>query len=80
MRLVVCRVLRALLSFVSSHSGMRAVRHNVVFVASGFILRTQATTFAALPNIQSSTIVSISDGAIWLPSNNSFKADGFAAA
>lgn len=73
-------VLRALACFVFSYSFVRAVCRNVIAVVSGFVLRTQATTFAALPNIQSSTIVSLSDGVTWLPSNQSFKADGFAAA
>jgi hypothetical protein len=37
------------------------------------VLRAQATSFAALPSIQSSAIVLLTDGVDVLPSNQSFK-------
>jgi len=45
-----------------------------------FVLFAQATIHAALPGFQSSAIVFAHSGATVLPSNISFKADGFAAA
>jgi hypothetical protein len=44
------------------------------------VLFAQATIHAALPGFQSSAIVFAHDGVTVLPSNISFKADGFAAA
>src|SRR5690348_8625235 len=61
-RLVVCRVLRALVHVVSSPpcrargSSQRGVRRQRL------VLRTQATSCAALPGIQSSAIVQLTDG------------------
>jgi hypothetical protein len=51
--------------------GVRRQRH---------VLRAQAANFAALPGFQSSAIVFAHSGVSVLPSNISFKADGFAAA
>jgi hypothetical protein len=44
------------------------------------VLRAQAASFAALSGFQSSAIVFAHGGVTVLPSNISFKADGFAAA
>jgi hypothetical protein len=76
---VVCRALgrlsclaRVVVSHLFVLHGARGLSQSGV-CRQRFVLRAQANSFVALPSIQSSAIVSLTDGATWLPSNQSFK-------